>query len=159
MATNGMASMCSGVLSGHFFRLRMSGSSVKVCCVVSHQMLGSESSGNLQVGLPWTADNRMKCKKSSRGGGPSSQPAQAFGRPPPQSTGDHYSQAPFVFIASGACFHEQAWGRTTWMRHYKVSGGTDIAKLAYGYSPASDRLYQQDLVTTTDSELYGVVRK
>ena len=52
-----------------------------------------------------------------------------------------------------------AWGRTTWMRHYKVSGGADIAKFAYGYSPASDRLYQQDLVTTTDSELYGVVRK
>jgi len=41
------------------------------------------------------------------------------------------------------------------MRHYKVSGETNIAKLAYGYSPASDRLYQQDLVTTTNSELYA----
>jgi len=49
----------------------------------------------------------------------------------------------------------RAWGRIAWMRHYKVSGGTDIAKLAYAYSPASDRLYQQDLVTTTNSELYA----
>ena len=35
------------------------------------------------------------------------------------------------------------------MRHYKVSGGADIAKFAYGYSPASDRLYQQDLFNTS----------
>ena len=41
------------------------------------------------------------------------------------------------------------WGRINWMRHYKVSGGTDIAKLAYDYSYASDRKYQQDLVNTS----------
>jgi hypothetical protein len=47
-----------------------------------------------------------------------------------------------------------AWGRITWMRHYKVSGGSDIAKLAYGYSYASDRNYQEDLVNSTSDELY-----
>ncbi|HET6456060.1 MAG TPA: RHS repeat-associated core domain-containing protein [Armatimonadota bacterium] len=41
------------------------------------------------------------------------------------------------------------WGRITWMRNYKVSGGTDIAKFAYDYSYASDRKYQQDLVNTS----------
>jgi len=47
------------------------------------------------------------------------------------------------------------WGRILWMRHYKVSGGTDVVKLAYGYSYASDRNYQEDLVNATSDELYG----
>jgi len=48
------------------------------------------------------------------------------------------------------------WGRITWMRHYKVSGGTDIAKFGYGYSYVSDRKYQQDLLNTSphQDELY-----
>ncbi|HET6455025.1 MAG TPA: RHS repeat-associated core domain-containing protein, partial [Armatimonadota bacterium] len=46
------------------------------------------------------------------------------------------------------------WGRITWMRHYKVSGGTDIAEFGYGYSYASDRNYQEDLVNTTADEYY-----
>ena len=48
-----------------------------------------------------------------------------------------------------------AWGRPVWMRHSSVGGDTDLVKLAYRYSPGSDRLYQQDLATTTNSELYG----
>ena len=41
------------------------------------------------------------------------------------------------------------------MRHYKVSGSSDIAKFGYGYSYASDRKYQEDLVNATSDELYG----
>ena len=48
-----------------------------------------------------------------------------------------------------------AWGRTIWMRHYKVTGGTDLVKLEYGYSRGSDRLYQEDKLASTASELYG----
>ena len=48
------------------------------------------------------------------------------------------------------------WGRVTGMRHYKRgTPDTDIAKFGYGYSPASNRLYQEDLLTATASELYG----
>ena len=46
------------------------------------------------------------------------------------------------------------WGRTTWMRHYKVDGGTDVAKLGYGYSYASNRNYEEDLVNATADEFY-----
>jgi len=37
-----------------------------------------------------------------------------------------------------------AWGRIIGLRHYKVAGDTDIAKLEYGYSKGSDRLYQKE---------------
>jgi len=41
------------------------------------------------------------------------------------------------------------------MRNHMVSGGTDIAKFGYAYSYASNRKYQEDLVTSTQSELYA----
>jgi len=48
------------------------------------------------------------------------------------------------------------WGRPIWMRHYKRgTPDTDIAKFGYGYSQASNRLYQEDLLTATASELYS----
>jgi len=48
-----------------------------------------------------------------------------------------------------------AWGRVVWMRNHMVSGGADIAKFGYAYSYASNRKYQEDLVTSTQSELYA----
>ena len=48
-----------------------------------------------------------------------------------------------------------AFGRTIWMRHYKVSGGTDVVKLNYGYDYASNPLYIEDCVTSANSELYA----
>ena len=41
------------------------------------------------------------------------------------------------------------------MRHYKVSGGANVAKFTYGYSYASDRKHQEDLVSGSADELYG----
>jgi len=48
-----------------------------------------------------------------------------------------------------------AWGRIDWMRHYKVSDSSDIAKFSYGYDYASNRTYQEDLVNASMDELYG----
>jgi len=56
------------------------------------------------------------------------------------------------------------WGRVIGMKHQTIvhdSGeaddgdATDFVSYAYGYSPVSNRLYQEDLLTATASELYG----
>ena len=47
-----------------------------------------------------------------------------------------------------------AFGRIGWMRQYDVSGPTDVVKLGYGRNYAGAPNYQEDLVTTSLSELY-----
>jgi len=48
-----------------------------------------------------------------------------------------------------------AFGRTVWMRHYDVSGPTDVVKLAYGRDYVGSPKYQEDQVNATSDELYA----
>ena len=47
-----------------------------------------------------------------------------------------------------------AFGRIGWMRQYDVSGPTDVVKLGYARNYVGAPNYQEDLVTTSLSELY-----